>query len=149
MRVLVIGSGGREHALCWAIANSPMVTKLFCAPGNGGIAEIAELVDLRAEDIDGLVSWTRDHAIDFCMPGPEAPLVAGIADAMEAAGVPCFGPLAGGAQLEGSKTFMKEVADAAGVPTAQWRRFTDAPEARAYVAEQGAPIVIKADGLAA
>jgi phosphoribosylamine---glycine ligase len=149
MKVLVIGSGGREHALCWAIANSPLVTELFAAPGNGGIASVATLVDLMAEDVAGLVAWAQEHAIDFCVPGPEAPLVAGLVDAMEAAGIACFGPSAAAAQLEGSKTFMKEVADAAGVPTAGWARFTDAGAARAHVTEQGAPIVVKADGLAA
>ena len=149
MKVLVVGSGGREHALCWAIANSPLVTALYAAPGNGGIASVAELVDLKPEDITGLVTWARDNAIDFCVPGPEAPLVAGLVDTMEAAGIACFGPSAAAAQLEGSKTFMKEVADAAGVPTAGWARFTDADTARTYVTEQGAPIVVKADGLAA
>ncbi len=149
MKVLVIGSGGREHALCWAIANSPLVTELFAAPGNGGIASVATLIDLKPEDIAGLVTWACDNAIDFCVPGPEAPLVAGLVDAMEAAGIACFGPSAAAAQLEGSKTFMKEVADAAGVPTAGWARFTDAQAARAHVTDQGAPIVVKADGLAA
>ena len=149
MKVLIIGSGGREHALCWAIANSPLVTQLFAAPGNGGMASVATLVDRKAEDIDGLVAWARENAIDFCVPGPEAPLVAGIVDAMEAAGIACFGPSAEAAQLEGSKTFMKEVADAAGVPTAGWARFTDAEAAKSHVTQQGAPIVVKADGLAA
>ncbi len=149
MKVLVIGSGGREHALCWAIANSPLVTELFAAPGNGGMASVATLVDCKAEDVDGLVAWARENAVDFCVPGPEAPLVAGIVDAMEAAGIACFGPSAAAAQLEGSKTFMKEVADAAGVPTAGWARFTDAEAAKSHVTQQGAPIVVKADGLAA
>jgi phosphoribosylamine--glycine ligase len=149
MKVLVIGGGGREHALCWAIANSPLVDALYAAPGNGGIAEVATLVDIKAEDIEGLVAWARDHAIDFVVPGPEAPLVAGVVDAMEAAGIACFGPNAAAAQLEGSKTFMKEVADAAGVPTARWERLTDAKAAKDYVTREGAPIVVKADGLAA
>jgi len=149
MKVLVIGSGGREHALCWAIANSPLVTELFAAPGNGGMASVATLVDCKAEDVDGLVAWARENPVDFCVPGPEAPLVAGIVDAMEAAGIACFGPSAAAAQLEGSKTFMKEVADAAGVPTAGWARFTDAEAAKSHVTQQGAPIVVKADGLAA
>ncbi len=148
MKVLVIGGGGREHALCWAIANSPLVTELYAAPGNGGIASFATLVDLKAEDVNGLVAWAQKNAIDFCVPGPEAPLVAGLVDRMEAAGIACFGPVAAAAQLEGSKTFMKEVADAAGVPTAGWARFTDVEEAKAYVPGEGAPIVVKADGLA-
>ena len=123
MRVLTVGSGGREHALCRAIANSPLVDALYCAPGNDGIAAEAELVDIGAGDIAGLASWAAANAIDLVAPGPEAPLVAGLADAMEEAGVPCFGPSAAAARLEGSKAFMKEVADAAGVPTAAWRRF--------------------------
>ena len=149
MRVLVIGGGGREHALCWAIANSPLVEKLYCAPGNGGIASVAELVEVEAGDVAGLVAWAAANAVDLVVPGPEAPLVAGLVDAMDAAGVPCFGPSARAARLEGSKAFMKEVADAAGVPTAAWRRFDDAAEARAWAAGRGAPMVVKADGLAA
>ncbi|MBC6441087.1 MAG: phosphoribosylamine--glycine ligase [Rhodospirillales bacterium] len=149
MRILVTGGGGREHALCWAIANSPLVTKLYCAPGNDGIATDAEPVAIGAEDVEALVAWAGKNGIDLVVPGPEAPLVAGIVDAMEDAGIPCFGPDADAAQLEGSKTFMKEVADAAGVPTAAWQRFTDADTARAWASERGAPIVVKADGLAA
>jgi phosphoribosylamine--glycine ligase len=149
MRVLVVGSGGREHALCWAIASSPLLTKLWCAPGNPGIAEMAECVPIAVMDIPALVSFARDNAVDLVVPGPEAPLVAGLADALDAAGIPCCGPTKAAARLEGSKAFTKALADEAGIPTARWARFTDAEAARAYVHAQGAPIVIKADGLAA
>jgi phosphoribosylamine--glycine ligase len=149
MRVLVVGSGGREHALCWAIAGSPLLTKLWCAPGNPGIAQVAECVSIGALDIAALVAFAQDNEIDLVVPGPEAPLVAGIADAMEAAGIPCIGPSRAAAQLEGSKAFTKELCDAAGIPTAQWERFDDAEAAREIVRRRGAPIVVKADGLTA
>ncbi len=149
MKVLMVGGGGREHALCWKIAASPLLTKLWCAPGNAGVAEVAECVAIGSEDIPGLVAFAREHAVDLVVAGPEAPLTLGLADACAAAGIACFGPSAAAAQLEGSKTFTKEVADAAGAPTAAWGRFTDAAAARAYIAEKGAPIVVKADGLAA
>ncbi|MDP3415166.1 phosphoribosylamine--glycine ligase [Falsiroseomonas sp.] len=149
MRVLVVGGGGREHALCWAIAKSPRLTKLWCAPGNPGIAAVAECVAIGAEDIAALTAFARANAVDLVVAGPEAPLTLGLADACAAAGIPCFGPSAAAAQLEGSKAFCKQVADAAGVPTAAWSRFEDADAARAYLAQQGAPIVVKADGLAA
>ncbi len=149
MRVLVVGSGGREHALCWAIAASPLLTKLWCAPGNPGIAQVAECVSIGTLDIASLVAFAQDNEIDLVVPGPEAPLVAGIADAMEAAGIPCIGPSRAAAQLEGSKTFTKELCDAAGIPTAQWERFDEAEAAREFVRRRGAPIVVKADGLAA
>jgi phosphoribosylamine--glycine ligase len=149
MRVLVIGSGGREHALCWAIAASPLLTKLWCAPGNPGIAQVAECVSIGALDFPALVAFAQDNEIDLVVPGPEAPLVAGITDAMEAAGIPCIGPSQAAAQLEGSKTFTKELCDAAGIPTAQWERFDDAEAAREFIRRRGAPIVVKADGLAA
>ena len=149
MRVLVIGSGGREHALCWALAASPLLTKLWCAPGNPGIARLAECVPIGALDIAALVAFAQDNEIDLVVPGPEAPLVAGITDAMEAAGIACCGPSRAAAQLEGSKSFAKEVADAAGIPTARWERFDDAEAAREFVCRRGAPIVVKADGLAA
>ena len=149
MRVLVIGSGGREHALCWALAASPLLTKLWCAPGNPGTAQHAENVAIGALDIATLVGFAQDNAVDLVVPGPEAPLVAGIADAMEAAGIPCCGPTAAAAQLEGSKAFTKEICDAAGIPTAQWERFDDAEAAREFIRRRGAPIVVKADGLAA
>lgn len=149
MRVLVVGSGGREHALCWALARSPLLTRLFCAPGNPGIAALAECIEIGVMDIPALVGWAQDNAIDFVVPGPEAPLVAGIVDAMQAAGIACFGPDKAAAQLEGSKSFTKEVADAAGVPTAKWERFEDPAAAREFIGRRGAPIVVKADGLAA
>src|SRR5580692_225720 len=125
MKVLVVGSGGREHALCWAISGSPLLTKLYCAPGNPGIATVAECVDIGVLDIPRLVGFAQDNAIDLVVPGPEAPLVAGITDAMEAAGIACCGPTRAAAQLEGSKSFTKEIADAAGIPTAKWERFDD------------------------
>ena len=149
MRVLVIGSGGREHALCWSIAASPLLTKLWCAPGNPGIAQVAECVPIGAMDFPSLVAFAQDNQIDLVVPGPEAPLVAGIVDAMEAAAVPCIGPSRAAARLEGSKAFTKELCDAAGIPTAQWERFDDAAAARAFIQRRGAPIVVKADGLAA
>ena len=149
MRVLLIGSGGREHALAWALAASPLLTKLYVAPGNPGIAALAELVPIGVDDIAALVSFAQENAVDLVFPGPEAPLVAGITDAMEAAGVDCCGPSAAAAQMEGSKAFAKEVADAAGIPTARWKRFTDAADARDFASRRGAPIVVKADGLAA
>jgi phosphoribosylamine---glycine ligase len=149
MRVLVIGSGGREHALCWSIAASPLLTKLWCAPGNPGIATVAECVAINAMDIASLVAFAQDNEVDLVVPGPEAPLVAGITDAMEAASIACCGPSAAAAQLEGSKSFTKEICDTAGIPTALWERFDDIEAARAFIRRRGAPIVVKADGLAA
>jgi phosphoribosylamine--glycine ligase len=149
MRVLIIGSGGREHALAAAVAASPLLERLYVAPGNPGTAELAENVAIRATDIAGLVAFCGRMRIDLVIPGPEAPLVAGIADALAAAGVACCGPTAAAAQLEGSKAFTKEIADAAGIPTAAWARFDDADAAHDYIEDQGAPIVVKADGLAA
>ncbi len=149
MRVLIIGSGGREHALAWAIAKSPLLTKLYVAPGNPGTARLAENVPLRMSDVPGLVKFALEQKIDLVVPGPEAPLVAGVADALTKAGIACFGPSAAAAQLEGSKIFTKQVADAAGIPTAHWEKFDDAEAAHAYLDAVDAPIVIKADGLAA
>ena len=149
MRVLVIGSGGREHALCWAIASSSMLDKLWCAPGNPGIAAMAECVPIGVMDFSALVAFAVENKVDLVVPGPEAPLVAGIVDAMTAAGILCCGPTMAAAQLEGSKSFTKEIAGAAGIPTAKWERFEDAHAARAFVRRRGAPIVVKADGLAA
>ena len=149
MKVLVVGGGGREHALCWAIAASPLLSKLWCAPGNAGIAEVAECVAIDSLDIPALVAFATTHAVDLVVVGGEPPLVAGLADACAAAGIKCFGPSQAAAQLEGSKVFTREIADAAGAPGARWRRFTDPAAAKAYVREQGAPIVVKADGLAA
>ena len=149
MKVLVVGGGGREHALCWAIAASPLLTKLWCAPGNAGIAEVAECVPIGAEAIADLVGFARGNGVDLVVAGPEAPLTLGLADACAAAGIRCFGPSAAAARLEGSKAFTREVADAAGAPGARWARFTDPAAARAHIRAQGAPIVVKADGLAA
>jgi phosphoribosylamine--glycine ligase len=148
MRVLVVGSGAREHALAWAIAASPLTTKLWVAPGNPGTGALAENVDVAAEDIAGLVAFARANAIDLVVPGPEAPLVAGLADALAEAGIRCCGPSAAAARLEGSKAFTKALCDEAGIPTARWERFTDLGEALEFVRRRGAPIVVKADGLA-
>ncbi len=149
MRVLLVGSGGREHALAWALAASPLLAKLFVAPGNPGIAALAETVPIAATDLAALVAFARDNAVDLVVPGPEAPLVAGLTDAMAAAGIACCGPTATAARLEGSKLFTKELADAAGIPTARWEQFTDAAEAHDFIGRRGAPLVVKADGLAA
>ena len=149
MRVLVIGSGGREHALCWAIAASPLLSQLWCAPGNPGIAELATCVPIEATDIPALVAFALANQIDLVVPGPEAPLVAGLADAMDRAVIACCGPTEAAARLEGSKTFTKELCDAAGIPTARWERFDEAAAAREFIRRRGAPIVVKADGLAA
>jgi phosphoribosylamine---glycine ligase len=147
MRVLVVGSGGREHALAWSIAASPLVDRLFCAPGNAGIAEEAECVPIRATDIEGLVGFCKHQRIDFVVIGPEAPLVAGLVDALEAEGIAAFGPNKTAAALEGSKGFMKDLCVREGIPTGAYRRFTNAAAAKAYIVAQGAPIVIKTDGL--
>ncbi len=149
MKVLVVGGGGREHALCWAISASPLVTGLFCAPGNAGIAREATCVDIGAEDVDALVRFAVDSEIGFVVIGPEAPLVAGLADRLAEKGIPSFGPSAKAAMLEGSKGFMKDFCARHDIPTAAYGRFTDTTAAKAFVAEHGAPIVVKADGLAA
>jgi phosphoribosylamine--glycine ligase len=149
MRVLIIGSGGREHALAAAIAASPLLIALYIAPGNPGTAALGTNVPIRAMDIAGLAAFAAAQKIDLVVPGPEAPLVAGIADALAARGIACCGPTAAAAALEGSKEFTKTIADAAGIPTAAWAAFEDADAAHDHVEAQGAPIVIKADGLAA
>jgi phosphoribosylamine--glycine ligase len=149
MRILVVGGGGREHALCWAIAASPLCDRLFCAPGNAGIAREATCVPIGAEDVEALVAFARDEAIDFVVVGPEAPLVLGLADRLAEAGIKAFGPSAAAAALEGSKAFMKDLCAKYGIPTAGYARFADADAAKAYLRERGAPIVVKADGLAA
>jgi phosphoribosylamine--glycine ligase len=149
MRVLVVGSGGREHALAWAIAASPLVDALYCAPGNAGIAEEAECVAIRATDIAGLVGFCRRERIDFVVVGPEAPLILGLVDTLEGEGIAAFGPNAAAAALEGSKAYAKDLCMRAQIPTAAYRRFRDPAAANAFIASHGAPIVIKADGLAA
>ena len=149
MRILIIGSGGREHALAWKLGQRPDVTEVFVAPGNGGTAGIAENVPVKDSDIPGLVALARKKGVDLVVPGPELPLTLGVVDAMKEAGIPCFGPVAACARLEGSKSFAKEVMQAAGVPTAAAGVFTSRAEADAFVAAHGAPLVIKADGLAA
>jgi len=149
MNVLLIGTGGREHALAWALSASPLLSKLFCAPGNAGIAEVAECVELDSGDHDAVIQFCRDQRIELVMIGPEAPLVAGLGDALGGAGIRYCGPTKAAAQLEGSKGFTKDLCRDANIPTAAYGRFTDRDAAKAYLATQGLPIVIKADGLAA
>lgn len=149
MNVLVIGSGGREHALCWAMARSPRLTRLYCAPGNGGIAQLAECVLVDVADHAAVVDFCRLARIDFVVVGPEAPLVDGLADTLERERIRVFGPSAAAARLEGSKGFTKDLCTEFSIPTAAYGRFTEAQAARAYMRVRGAPIVVKADGLAA
>ena len=151
MRVLIIGSGGREHALAWKCAQSDIVDEVLVAPGNAGTALESGVrnVDVGAEDIDGLIKLAKSEDIELTIVGPEAPLVAGLVDRFDAEGLPCFGPTADAAQLEGSKDFTKRFLEKNGIPTAAYRSFTDANAARDYIRAQGAPIVVKADGLAA
>lgn len=149
MRVLVVGGGGREHVLVWKLLQSPRVQKVFCAPGNAGIAGLAECVPIPADDIDALLSFALDNEVELTVVGPEAPLTAGIIDAFAAAGLAAFGPCKAAARLEGSKAFAKEIMDKYKIPTAESRTFTDADSALAYLREKGVPIVVKADGLAA
>jgi len=149
MQVLLVGSGGREHALAWALASSPLCETLVCAPGNAGIADLAECVPVPPDDLDGLVGLAVARGVDFAVVGPEAPLCAGLVDRLEAAGIKAFGPTAAAARLEGSKGFTKDLCARQGIPSAAFGRFTDAQAAKAYVRAQGTPIVVKADGLAA
>ena len=149
MNILLLGSGGREHALAWKIAASPLVSRLFCAPGNAGIAREAEIVPLDIGDHAAVIAFCRANAIDFVVVGPEGPLVAGIVDDLEAAGFKAFGPRKSAAQLEGSKGFTKDICRAHNIPTAAYERFAAAAAAKDYVRRRGAPIVVKADGLAA
>lgn len=148
MNVLLIGSGGREHALAWGLSKSPLLGKLYCAPGNAGIAEVAECVALSAADHASILDFCRTEDIEFVVVGPEAPLVEGLADALRAVEIPVFGPNKAAAQLEGSKAFTKELCAAHDIPTAAFARFDDREAALAYVREKGAPLVVKADGLA-
>lgn len=149
MNILLLGSGGREHALAVALAASPRCDELYIAPGNGGTAAVGENVLLDAEDPAAVADFARETGCGLVVIGPEAPLVVGVADAVRAVGIPCFGPGAEGAQVEGSKKFSKELMERAGVPTAAYASFTDEAAALAYVRDQGAPLVVKADGLAA
>jgi phosphoribosylamine--glycine ligase len=149
MNVLLIGSGGREHALAWALSASPLLTKLYCAPGNPGIADVAELAAIDISDHEAVIGLCKAKGIDFVVVGPEAPLVDGLVDELNAEGFKAFGPSKFAAQLEGSKGFTKDICANYNIPTAAYGRFTDFEKARAYLASQGAPIVVKADGLAA
>jgi phosphoribosylamine--glycine ligase len=149
MNILLLGSGGREHALAWKMAASPLTDRLYCAPGNAGIAQEAECVALDIADHGAVIAFCRDRHIDFVVVGPEAPLCAGIVDDLEAAGIKAFGPTRAAAQLEGSKGFTKDLCRANGIPTAAYERFRSAEAAKAYLRARGAPIVVKADGLAA
>ena len=149
MNILLIGSGGREHALAWKLAASPLLTKLWCAPGNAGIAREAECVALDVADHPAVIKFCRDNKVDFVVVGPEAPLAAGIVDDLAAAGIKAFGPSKAAARLEGSKGFTKDICKANNIPTATYERFSDVDKAKAYIRARGAPIVIKADGLAA
>jgi len=149
MNILILGSGGREHALAWAVMQNPKCDKLIVAPGNAGIAAIAECASFDVESGEVVLNFVEENAIDFVIIGPEAPLAAGVADALRAANILVFGPSKAAAQLEASKRFTKEVCDAAGAPTAGYAHFTDADAAKDYIRAEGAPIVVKADGLAA
>jgi phosphoribosylamine--glycine ligase len=149
MNILLLGSGGREHALAWKLAASPLAERLYCAPGNAGIAQEAECVALDLSDRAAVVAFCRNHSIDLVVVGPEAPLCAGIVDDLESAGIKAFGPTSAAAALEGSKGFTKDLCRANGIPTAAYARFKDAAAAKAHIRSHGAPIVVKADGLAA
>ncbi|SDW97599.1 phosphoribosylamine--glycine ligase [Roseicitreum antarcticum] len=149
MNILILGGGGREHALAWAIKQNPKCDRLIAAPGNAGMADIAELADIDILSGSDVAAFCGDNAVDFVVIGPEGPLAAGVADRLRAAGIACFGPSAAAAQVEASKAFTKEICAAVNAPTAAYAHFTDAARARAYVTQQGAPIVVKADGLAA
>src|ERR1041384_325721 len=149
MNILILGSGGREHALAWKIAASPLTTKLYCAPGNAGIAQEADCVALDVADHAAVVAFAKEKKIDLVLVGPEVPLCAGIVDDLEAAGIKAFGPSKWAARLEGSKGFTKDLCKANNIPTAAYRRFKGVGPAKDYVRAQGVPIVVKADGLAA
>ncbi|MFZ5650415.1 MAG: phosphoribosylamine--glycine ligase [Bacillota bacterium] len=149
MKVLVVGGGGREHALCWKLSQSPRVSKIYCAPGNAGIAGIAECADIQASDIEGLVGFALDRGIDLTVVGPEEPLTRGLVDAMEGKGLNVFGPRAGAAAIEGSKALAKEIMAKYGIPTARYASFDSKEEAEMYIRKLNSPCVVKADGLAA
>jgi len=149
VNVLLIGSGGREHALAWKIAQSPLLTKLYCAPGNPGMAQVSECVPIQAMELEKILSFSKENAIDFVVVGPEDPLAAGLVDLLNESGIKAFGPSKDAAQIEGSKAFAKDVMARHDIPTSAYGEFTDADEAKNYIREHGAPIVVKADGLAA
>src|SRR5215472_3183591 len=149
MNILLLGSGGREHALAWKMAASPLTERLFCAPGNAGIAREAECVAIDIADHPAVIAFCRANKIDLVVVGPEAPLCAGIVDDLEGAGIKAFGPTKAAARLEGSKGFTKDLCQANNIPTAAYERFNAAALAKAYLRTRGAPIVVKADGLAA
>ncbi|HOK43533.1 MAG TPA: phosphoribosylamine--glycine ligase, partial [Thermoclostridium caenicola] len=148
MKVLVVGGGGREHALVWKLAQSPDVTKLYCAPGNGGIGEIAELVPIGAMDVDGIVNYSKAHQIDLVVVAPDDPLAIGMVDALETAGIKAFGPRKNAAVIEASKVFAKELMKKYRIPTADYRVFDNSRDAMEYVSQAELPLVVKADGLA-
>ena len=149
MKILVVGSGGREHALCWKLSQNPKVERIMCAPGNGGTALIGENIDIKDDDLPALIALAKDQEVDLVVAGPELPLVLGLENALRLEGIPCFGPNAYAANLEGSKAFSKNVMAEAGVPTADFRVFDEYDSAVSFIKERGVPIVIKADGLAA
>ena len=149
MNILILGGGGREHSIAWAVKQNPKCDRLIVAPGNAGIAGIAECAALDIENGDRVAEFAAQNAVDFVIIGPEAPLAAGVADRLRAAGILCFGPSQAAARLEASKSFTKEICAASGAPTAAWARFTEAAAAKDYIRAKGAPIVVKADGLAA
>jgi phosphoribosylamine--glycine ligase len=149
MNILLLGSGGREHALAWKIAASPLAGRFYCAPGNAGIAKECEVVPLDIADHAAVIAFCKAHAIDLVVVGPEAPLCAGVVDDLAAAGLKAFGPSQAAARLEGSKGFTKDLCKANKIPTAAYERFKAAAAAKDYVRKKGAPIVVKADGLAA
>ena len=148
MKVLVVGGGGREHAICWKLAQSPAVTALYCAPGNAGIAQVAQCVAIQATDVDAMVAWAQEHKMDFVVVAPDDPLTLGMVDALEAAGIPAFGPRQNAAIIEASKIFSKHLMEKYHIPTAKYQTFTELAPALDYIQTQGAPIVVKADGLA-
>lgn len=148
MNVLVVGGGGREHAIVWALSKSPKVQQIYCAPGNGGIAALAQCVPVKATDVEAMVAWAKDHTVDFVVVAPDDPLALGMVDALEEAGIPAFGPRKNAAIIEASKIFSKNLMEKYHIPTAKYKTFTDMEEALAYVRAEGAPIVVKADGLA-
>ncbi|MGL1863277.1 MAG: phosphoribosylamine--glycine ligase [Pseudodesulfovibrio sp.] len=149
MKILVVGSGGREHALCWKLSQNPKVERIMCAPGNGGTALIGENIDIKDDDLPALIALAKEQEVDLVVAGPELPLVLGLENALRLEGIPCFGPNAYAANLEGSKAFSKNVMAEAGVPTADFRVFDEYDSAVSFIKERGVPIVIKADGLAA